>query len=54
MPALEPYLIEPIFEQFKALLPEHETDQPACEGREEAPKGDCDEGQGVQALEYPA
>ncbi|HEX6711362.1 MAG TPA: IS5 family transposase [Rubrobacter sp.] len=28
MPALEPYLIEPIFEQFSALLPEHETDHP--------------------------
>jgi hypothetical protein len=28
VPALEPYLIEPIFEQFKALLPEHETDHP--------------------------
>ena len=28
MPALEPYLIEPIFEQFRALLPEHETDHP--------------------------
>ena len=28
MPALEPYLIEPIWQQFKALLPEHETDHP--------------------------
>ena len=28
MPALEPYLIEPIFEQFKALLPERETNHP--------------------------
>ena len=28
MPALEPYLIEPIFEQFEALLPERETDHP--------------------------
>jgi transposase len=28
VPALEPYLIEPIFEQFRALLPEHETDHP--------------------------
>ena len=28
MPALEPYLIEPIFEQFKALLPERRTDHP--------------------------
>ena len=28
MPALEPYLIEPIFEQFRALLPERETDHP--------------------------
>lgn len=28
MPALPPYLIEPIFEQFEALLPEHETDHP--------------------------
>ena len=28
MPALPPYIIEPIFEQFQALLPEHETDHP--------------------------
>jgi transposase len=28
VPALPPYLIEPIFEQFQALLPEHETDHP--------------------------
>jgi transposase len=28
VPALEPYLIEPIFEQFRALLPERETDHP--------------------------
>ena len=28
MPALEPYLIEPIFEQFSALLPEREIDHP--------------------------
>lgn len=28
MPALQPYLIEPIFEQFCALLPERETDHP--------------------------
>ena len=28
MPALEPYLIEPIFEQFKALLPEHHAYHP--------------------------
>ena len=28
MPALEPYLIEPIFEQFRALLPERKTDHP--------------------------
>jgi transposase len=28
VPALPPYLIEPIFEQFRALLPEHETDHP--------------------------
>ena len=28
MPALEPYLIEPIFEQFSALLPEHRTNHP--------------------------
>ncbi len=28
MPALPPYIIEPIFEQFEALLPEHETDHP--------------------------
>jgi transposase len=28
VPALPPYIIEPIFEQFCALLPEHETDHP--------------------------
>ena len=28
MPALQPYLIEPIFEQFEALLPERKTDHP--------------------------
>ena len=28
MPAIRPYIIEPIWEQFEALLPEHETDHP--------------------------
>ena len=28
MPALQPYLIEPIFEQFCALLPEREIAHP--------------------------
>jgi transposase len=28
VPALPPYLIEPIFEQFRALLPERATDHP--------------------------
>jgi transposase len=28
VPALPPYIIEPIFEQFCALLPEHKTDHP--------------------------
>ena len=28
MPALEPYLIEPIWQQFKALLPERKIDHP--------------------------
>ena len=28
MPALQPYIIEPIFEQFCALLPEREVDHP--------------------------
>ena len=28
MPALEPYIIEPIWEQFEALLPERRTDHP--------------------------
>jgi transposase len=28
MPALEPYLIEPIWQQFKALLPEHRAHHP--------------------------
>jgi transposase len=28
VPALEPYIIEPIWEQFQALLPEREIDHP--------------------------
>jgi transposase len=28
VPALQPYIIEPIWEQFCALLPEHKTDHP--------------------------
>ncbi len=28
MPAIQPYIIEPIFEQFEALLPEREADHP--------------------------
>ena len=28
MPALPPYIVEPIWAQFEALLPEHETDHP--------------------------
>jgi transposase len=28
VPAIEPYLIEPIFEQFRALLPERKTNHP--------------------------
>ena len=28
MPALPPYIIEPIWQQFSALLPEHRTDHP--------------------------
>lgn len=28
MPAIPPYIIEPIFEQFRALLPEREVDHP--------------------------
>ena len=28
MPALPPYIIEPIFEQFNALLPEREVNHP--------------------------
>jgi len=28
MPALQPYIIEPIFEQFCALLPERKVDHP--------------------------
>ena len=28
MPALPPYLIEPIWQQFSTLLPEHRTDHP--------------------------
>jgi transposase len=28
VPALPPYLLEPIFEQFCALLPEHRADHP--------------------------
>jgi hypothetical protein len=28
VPALEPYLIEPIWQQFEALLPQRRTDHP--------------------------
>ena len=28
MPAIQPYIIEPIFEQFRALLPEREVHHP--------------------------
>jgi transposase len=28
VPALQPYLIEPVWEQFAALLPERKTDHP--------------------------
>ncbi len=28
MPALQPYIIEPIWEQFSALLPERKTHHP--------------------------
>ena len=28
MPALPPYIVEPIWAQLEALLPEHETDHP--------------------------
>lgn len=28
VPAIRPYIIEPIFEQFRALLPEREVDHP--------------------------
>ena len=28
MPAVAPYIIEPVWEQFEALLPEHKTDHP--------------------------
>ncbi len=28
MPAIQPYIIEPIWEQFRALLPEREIDHP--------------------------
>ena len=34
MPALQPYIIEPIWEQFSALLPERKTHHPlACHRR---------------------
>ena len=34
MPALSPYIIEPIWQQLAALLPEHRTDHPlGCHGR---------------------
>ena len=28
MPAIQPYIIEPIWEQFRVLLPERKTDHP--------------------------
>jgi transposase len=39
VPALPPYLIEPIWEQFKALLPEHESDHPLGCHRRRIPDG---------------
>ena len=39
MPALEPYLIEPIFEQFRALLPERKTNHPLGCHRSRVPDG---------------
>src|SRR5687767_15498569 len=38
VPALPPYIIEPIFEQFCALLPEHETDHPLGCHRQRIPE----------------
>ena len=38
MPALPPYLIEPIWQQFKALLPEHATDHPLGYHRSRIPE----------------
>ena len=37
MPALQPYLIEPIWEQFRALLPERETNHPLGRHRPRIP-----------------
>src|SRR5215213_10414288 len=39
MPALEPYLIEPIWEQFSALLPEREVAHPLGCHRPPIPDG---------------
>ena len=38
MPALEPYLIEPIWQQFSTLLPEHKTDHPLGCHRQRVPE----------------
>ena len=39
MPALPPYIIEPIWEQFAALLPEREADHPLGCHRPRVPDG---------------
>jgi hypothetical protein len=37
MPVLSPYIIEPIFEQFCALLPQREVDHPLGRHRPRIP-----------------
>ena len=41
MPALPPYLIEPIFEQFSALLPQREVNHPLGSHRPRIPSPEC-------------
>ena len=37
MPALQPYIIEPIWEQFRVLLPERKTNHPLGRHRSRIP-----------------
>ncbi len=52
MPALSPYIIEPIWEQFAALLPERKADHPLGCHRPRVPDGVVFEKLVVQVLVF--